>query len=94
MSEERIPNHIIIVNNCPVKGQKRTRIELFRAKQWRSRWRPYKRNVNPTPPANDQEWWYNNYRARVNGRWYRSTAFKFNFYSMREIADMVERNLF
>ena len=50
MSEERIADCIIILNNAPGNG-KRKRIELYKAKQWKWRWK-YKQLTKIKPNTN------------------------------------------
>lgn len=91
MSEQRVPDAVWRFVYAATQGKKQIRIELFRAEQWRTSWRPYKKNMTPRPPLRDREYWSQYYRLRVDGKWYGKDGYKFTFYTMVQAAEIAER---
>ncbi len=76
-----------------IRGKKSLRIELFRAREWRSGYRPIKRNTIPRPPIRPNmanAYWNSLYRLRIDGRWHRPGKERYAFYTMQEAAGIAE----
>ena len=90
MSEIRTAD-LIITKYVPDHGGKRrrTKYELFAARQFATNWKPSRRNFHPQPALSTeqrQEYWRSMYRVRINGKWYGKT--KYSFFSLADVATL------
>lgn len=91
MSDPHLPLGIFCLKVPQFRGKKTIKVELFDAKRWRFKFSPYKKTTYPKPPIRDlnKEYWPNRFRVRINGSWYGVDGFKYTFYTMPEILDIV-----
>ena len=87
MSEIRQPIAALLLKK---QGKKTVKIERFPAMLWRRNWQHGKRNVSPQPIL-DPLWWQQRSRVRVDGKWYRTTRKKYNFFTLDEFSAVLQR---
>ena len=87
--DERIPDKVVIVR-CGSEQQKSSRIlHIFTAGQFKRNFRPGNRNMHPRPGANDESFWCDRFRLRLDGRWLGTSGCKYHFYSSDELTILV-----
>ena len=89
--DERIP---VAVFSIKFASNKRKKIEIFSAKDWKHWFKPWKvSSFHPRPPLNNSEWWEQMYRVRIDRKWHTNHKnAKYCFFTQEEINEIIWRD--